>query len=172
MTTLVDKTADAATDLFSVLPSPPAPCQTCGMAILWLPTTLDAWRCPTCQPPPIRKMIAMRVVLVDVESGISPQWFKLAWIERRESAAAKSTRTLATTPIACEVNWTALDDQDALGDGLGDEKRIEENAKLFVFDDRLGPPLVDGVRVDDEAWWAIGSSEVVWKQFFEAVGKK
>lgn len=176
--------ASTIADPFAILPSPPAPCPTCGIAILWLPTTLDAWRCPTCFPPPIRKMIAARVVLVDVdsESKISPQWFKLSWVER------DGRRSLITTPIRRAANATALDGLSFDSDcgGSGDARNFTQDnldatgAKLWALnagresiqDDRLGPPLVDGVRVDDEAWWAIGSSDVVWKQFFEAMKKQ
>lgn len=131
-------------------------------------------------------MVAARVVLVDVESEfgsalgkISPKWFKLAWIER------DGRRSLATTPIRCAANGTALVDAVGVGGdgGSGEAKNFSSGdsdatgAKLWALnagresiqDDRLGPLLVDGVRVDDEAWWAIGASDVVWKQFFEAV---
>lgn len=139
-------------------------------------------------------MVAARVVLVDVDSEfgsalgkITPQWFKLAWEEIRERGATKSTRTLITTPIECAANGTALVDAVAVagGGGSGEAKNFSSDdsdatgakpgalnaVRDFVIDDRLGPPLVDGVRVDSDEWFAIGASDVVWNQFFEGVGK-
>lgn len=168
--------AGSAGDPFSLLPSPPAPCPACGLAILWLPTTLDAWRCPACSPPPIRKMIATRVVLVDVPQypdqppRITPQWFKLSWVER------DGHRSLVTMPIRCEANGTALVDAGGVGgvaaasraaaEKIASSETIQQGG--FFVDESLGPPIgADGNRLDDDEWFAAGASDVVWDQFFE-----
>lgn len=129
-------------------------------------------------------MIACRVVLVHVEQlpgkspRITPQWHKLSWIEQ------DGRKSLCTSPIRCKANGTAL--VDAVGVAGGMESDLAESfvngdsdatgAKLgalnampnFVRDDRLGPPMVDDLRQNDDEWFGVGASNEVWKHFFEA----